>query len=127
MDSQQATSTFFELAKEYGIFAALFIALLIGVVYLFWTLFKKFISTTDKVVETNSQFVKELDQLQELFKNMQQVNENIFNQLDFIKKNVYKQNSCVTDSINVLKDITQDEKIHYRLDNIIKEIQRPVS
>jgi predicted PurR-regulated permease PerM len=118
---------------QYGIFAALFILLLGAVLYFVWIIAFKIsdhtIKTMNSISATNEKFAESSGKMAELVKILADQTESTLNQLKFIKSNLNRQNAAATELIQIIRLIPNDIKpeISIRLDNIIKELQRPVN
>lgn len=127
-----------ERIAEQGLFALLFFLLLGWIIYKDWKskqkqeeMLEKRDLTSEKhfntIVETNSQSVKAFEKISDLMEILTKQTEATAEQLTFIKKNMQKQNMAATELVNVLKVLVKDnQELSFRMDSVIKEIQRPI-
>ena len=116
-----------------GIFGALFIGLLIGILFFVWKIGAKIsnksIETMESISATNSKFADSSIKMAELVKILVDQTESTLDQLKFIKSQINKQNMAAVELMGVLKSIiSKDEKKDpetiLRIENVIKELQR---
>lgn len=116
-----------------GIFGALFIGLLIGILFFVWKIGAKIsnksIETMESISATNSKFADSSIKMAELVKILVDQTESTLDQLKFIKSQINKQNMAAVELMGVFKSIvSKDEKKDpetiLRIENVIKELQR---
>ncbi len=116
-----------------GIFGALFIGLLIGILFFVWKIGAKIsnksIETMESISATNSKFADSSIKMAELVKILVDQTESTLDQLKFIKSQTSKQNNAAVELMGVLKSIVskddkKDPETILRIENVIKELQR---
>lgn len=121
-----------EKVFQYGVFGALFILLLVAVLYFIWQVGLKIsdhvIKTLNSISETNGKFADSSTKMADLVEVLVKQTESTLQQLKFIKTHLYKQNAAAVEVLNIIKLIPQENnpEINVRLDNVAKELQRPI-
>jgi hypothetical protein len=121
-----------EKVFQYGVFAALFILLLGAVLYFVWQIGLKIsdhvIITLTSISDTNKKFADSSIKMADLVEVLIKQTESTLDQLKFIKTHLYKQNMAAVEVLNIIKLIPKDNnpEINIRLDNVAKELQRPI-
>lgn len=128
---EETASLVFNKVAESGIFAIFFLLLLVAIGYAIWVLGKRVLTSYEKnmgnIVESNSRFAESSEKMVDLVGILVEQTEFTSNQLGFIKKTIQKQNSIIVECVNLLKSISKEDKeFELKLNNILKEAQRPL-
>lgn len=122
----------FQVVSESGIFAVLFLILLCGLGYLVYRIANEVVrmikENMSNIVESNSKFADSSEKMVDLISILVEQTEATAEQLKYIKSNMHKQNTVLIECIKTLESIIPNKspETEVRLENIIKEIQRPL-
>lgn len=118
--------------SQYGVFAILFVLLMVGTGYVVWKFIDKIMNLGEShlqtIVDSNKKFADSSEEMARLIEVIAEQSKATTDQLIFLKKIISKQNYIHKELTNILLilDFTSNPEIKVRLENIIREIEEPI-